>query len=100
MRKSYSGLEGLVRSQLGHDPLRGDVYLFTSNDRHNAKVFFFEGTGVCIYMKRLWPHSMALAASSALAIPRNPGRGSDASQAVENVVPSRRACASTAPEGT
>ena len=53
MRKSYSGLEGLVRSQLGHDPLRGDVYLFTSKDRRKAKVFFFDGTGVCIYMKRL-----------------------------------------------
>jgi transposase len=53
MRKSYSGLEGLVRNAFAHDPLRGDVYLFTSKDRRKAKVFFFDGTGVCIYMKRL-----------------------------------------------
>ena len=29
------------------------MYLFTSKDRRKAKVFFFDGTGVCIYMKRL-----------------------------------------------
>jgi transposase len=53
MRKSYNGLEGLVRNELGHDLLRGDLYLFTGKDRRRAKVLLFDGTGVCIYMKKL-----------------------------------------------
>jgi transposase len=52
MRKSYDGLDGIVRNQLGHDLLRGDLYLFTGKDRRRAKVFLFDGTGLCIYMKR------------------------------------------------
>jgi transposase len=53
MRKSYNGLEGLVRNQLGHDLSRGDLYLFTGKDRRREKVLLFDGTGLCIYMKRL-----------------------------------------------
>ena len=53
MRKSYSGLEGIVRNQLGHNLLRGDLYLFAGKDRRRAKVLLFDGTGLCIYMKRL-----------------------------------------------
>ena len=36
MRKSYSGLEGLVRNALRQDPLHGDVYLFTSKERRRS----------------------------------------------------------------
>lgn len=53
MRKSYSGLEGIVRNQLGHDLFLGDLYLFAGKDRRRAKVLLFDGTGLCIYMKRL-----------------------------------------------
>ena len=53
MRKSYSGLEGLLRNEMGHDLLCGDLFLFTGKDRRRAKVLLFDGTGVCIYMKRL-----------------------------------------------
>ena len=53
MRKSYNGLEGLVRNEMGHDLLRGDLFLFAGKDRRRAKVLLFDGTGLCIYMKRL-----------------------------------------------
>ena len=53
MRKSYDGLEGIVRNQLGHDLSRGDLYLFTGKDRRRAKVLLFDGSGLCIYMKRM-----------------------------------------------
>jgi transposase len=53
MRKSYSGLEGIVRNQLGHDLAVGDLYLFTGKDRRRAKVLLFDGSGLCIYMKRM-----------------------------------------------
>lgn len=38
---------------LGRDPLSGDCYLFTNRNRNLAKVLFYDGTGLCIYMKRL-----------------------------------------------
>ena len=53
MRKSYEGLSALVRNNLGHDLLRGDLYLFVNRRQTRAKVLFFDGTGLCIFMKRL-----------------------------------------------
>ena len=53
MRKSYEGLHGIVRNELGHDILDGDLYLFTNRRRNRAKVLFFDGTGLCIFMKRI-----------------------------------------------
>jgi transposase len=43
----------LVSQRLERDPLSGDVYLFLSRDRVRAKVLHFDGTGLCIYAKRL-----------------------------------------------
>jgi transposase len=53
MRKGFDGLSALVSQRLGRDPLNGDVYLFLSRDRVRAKVLHFDGTGLCIYAKRL-----------------------------------------------
>jgi len=53
MRKSYEGLSALVRLELDRDPLSGDLYLFCNRLRHRAKVLHWDGTGLCIYMKRL-----------------------------------------------
>jgi transposase len=53
MRKGFDGLYGLVRTALGQDPLSGDLYLFVSRDRRRAKVLLWDGTGLCMYSKRL-----------------------------------------------
>jgi transposase len=53
MRKGFDGLSALVSQRLERDPLNGDVYLFVSRDRIRAKVLHFDGTGLCIYAKRL-----------------------------------------------
>lgn len=53
MRKGFDGLGALVSQQLGRDPLNGDVYLLLSRDRVRAKVLHFDGTGLCVYAKRL-----------------------------------------------
>jgi transposase len=53
MRKSYEGLGALVRNELGRDVLSGELYLFTNRRRTRAKVLLFDGTGLCIYMKRM-----------------------------------------------
>ena len=52
MRKGYDGLEGIVRNELGHDLSEGDMFLFVARNRKRAKVLLFDGTGLCIYMKR------------------------------------------------
>lgn len=53
MRRSYNGLESLVRRELGHDIMDGDLFLFINGRRNRAKVLFFDGTGLCILMKRM-----------------------------------------------
>lgn len=53
MRKGFEGLSSLVREQLGRDPLDGAMYLFTNKRRTRAKVLLFDGSGLCVYSKRL-----------------------------------------------
>jgi transposase len=53
MRKGFDGLSALVTQGLHGDPLSGDVFLFLSRDRVRAKVLHWDGTGLCVYAKRL-----------------------------------------------
>ena len=54
MRKGFDGLCALVTQGLHRDPLFcGDVFLFLSRDRVRAKVLHWDGTGLCVYAKRL-----------------------------------------------
>jgi transposase len=53
LRKGYNGLVGLVKRELGHDPLGGDLFLFANRRRTGCKVLLWDGTGLCIFMKRL-----------------------------------------------
>ena len=53
MRKGFDALYGLVATVLGRDPLSGDVFLFVSRDRKRAKALLWDGTGLCLYAKRL-----------------------------------------------
>ena len=53
MRKHYDGLYALVVSEMRADPLSGDLFLFTNQRRTRAKVLLWDGTGLCIYQKRL-----------------------------------------------
>lgn len=53
MRKGFDGLHALVREGIGRDPLNGDLYLFVSRNRIRAKVLLWDGTGLCLYAKRL-----------------------------------------------
>ena len=53
LRKGFDGLSALVSQGLGRDPLSGDCYLFVNATRKRAKVLLWDGTGLCIYAKRL-----------------------------------------------
>jgi transposase len=53
LRKGYDGLFGLVKTGLGRDPLSGDLFLFVGKRRTGCKVLVWDGTGLCIFQKRL-----------------------------------------------
>jgi len=61
-RKGAEGLAALVREQMGADPFSGSVYVFRAKRADRVKLIFWDGTGVCLYAKRLedgkfqWPH--------------------------------------------
>jgi transposase len=52
-RKGYDGLAALVEQEMGGSPLSGDLYLFVSRNRERAKVLYWDGSELCIVMKRL-----------------------------------------------
>jgi len=71
MRKGFEGLFGLVRDQLGQDPLSGHFFLFTNRMRTRLKALVWDGSGLWVCAKRLergrfyWPekteaHSVSL----------------------------------------
>ena len=53
LRKGYDGLYGLVVTGLERDPLSGDLFLFVNQSRKLCKVLVWDGTGLCIFQKRL-----------------------------------------------
>ena len=53
LRKGYDGLYGLVEQGLGKDPMAGDLYLFVNESRKLCKILLWDGSGLCIFQKRL-----------------------------------------------
>lgn len=53
LRKGFDGLSGLVTGELDQDPLSGDLFLFVNRAQTLAKVLVWDGTGLCVYCKRL-----------------------------------------------
>ncbi len=53
LRKGYDGLFGLVQTGLARDPLSGELFLFVNQSRKLCKVLLWDGTGLCIFQKRL-----------------------------------------------
>ena len=53
MRKGFDSLSGVVRSQMGRDPLSGEVFVFINRVRTTIKLLHWERGGLVIYHKRL-----------------------------------------------
>lgn len=60
-RKGAEGLAALVREAMGADPFSGTVYVFRARRADRIKLIYWDGTGVCLFAKRLedgkfrWP---------------------------------------------
>jgi transposase len=53
MRKGFDALSGVVRSQMGRNPLSGEAFLFMNRTRNTIKILHWERGGLVIYHKRL-----------------------------------------------
>lgn len=52
LRRSYDGLSAIVRQQMSRELLCGDLFVFINKRRNRIKVLWWDGTGLCIHMKR------------------------------------------------
>lgn len=53
MRKSFTGLMGLVKNQLNENPLSGELFVFINRRQTQIKILYFDRSGYCIWMKKL-----------------------------------------------
>lgn len=53
MRRSFNTLSAVVEHEMERDLMDGDLFLFVSKNRVRAKVLYFDGTGLCLFAKRL-----------------------------------------------
>ena len=60
-RKGAEGLAVLVRETMKADPFSGAIYVFRAKRADRVKLVYWDGTGVCLFAKRLedgqfrWP---------------------------------------------
>lgn len=53
MRKSFNGLSGIVRSELGGDPVSGAVFIFVNRRRDRIKLLVWDRSGYVLLYKHL-----------------------------------------------
>src|SRR5258708_8521881 len=67
MRKGIAGLAMLVQGMLRQDPFSGHLFVFRGRKANLLKIVFWDGTGLCLFTKRL-EHGVFL-------LPSNPDPG-------------------------
>src|SRR5690606_32523794 len=53
MRKGIDSLSGLIRNELGKDPLSGELFVFFCRARRRVKILLWDQVGFALYQKRL-----------------------------------------------
>jgi transposase len=70
MRFGIYSLSGLVRNELGRDPLSGDVFVFMGKRRNQVRFLQWDRDGFAMYIKKLeqgtfeWPQGDETAVTS------------------------------------
>jgi transposase len=73
MRKGFPGLVALTEAVLRQEPTSGHLFVFLNRRRDLMKILYWDGTGFCIWAKRLERGSFQ----------RPPGVADDASSGLE-----------------
>ena len=61
LRAGFNGLSAKVQQIIGADPFSGHVFVFRSKRGHYLKGLYWDGSGLCLFAKRLergkfvWP---------------------------------------------
>jgi transposase len=53
MRKSFTGLVGVVKEELAEDPLSGTLFVFLNCRQTYVKGVYWDRTGFCLFAQRL-----------------------------------------------
>jgi len=70
MRFGIQSLAGLVRNELGSDPMGGDIFVFLGKRRNQIRLLQWDRDGFAMYIKKLergtfeWPRTEGTAISS------------------------------------
>jgi transposase len=70
LRLGFDRLSGLVSDQLGRSARSGALFVFRGKRGEAMKILFFDGTGLCLFYKRLdrrtfrWPTALEPGATS------------------------------------
>jgi transposase len=60
MRYGFERLSGLVRERVGYEARSGALFAFINKRRSTIKILFFDGSGICLFYKRLDRGTFAL----------------------------------------
>jgi|AMFO01.1.fsa_nt_gi IS66 Orf2 like protein. len=55
LRLGFHGLAGLVETEFHRQVHSGDLFLFVNRRRSSAKILLWDGSGMCVYAKKLAP---------------------------------------------
>ena len=64
-RKSFDGLQAVVRDYLARDPLSGDLFVFRNRRGDRLKILAWQGDGFALYLRRLERGTFAFPAAAA-----------------------------------
>jgi transposase len=53
LRCSFERLSGIAKEQIGYDARGGALFVFYGRRRDALKILFFDGSGMCMFYKRL-----------------------------------------------
>lgn len=59
LRKGFNGLAALVANELHSDPYSGQLFVFRGKRGDYLKMLYWDGTGLCLFAKRLEQGSFA-----------------------------------------
>jgi transposase len=59
MRKGFNSLSALIAHELRHDPYGGHLFVFRGKRGDHLKILYWDGSGLCLFAKRLEQGSFA-----------------------------------------